>query len=475
MAFLNLSGFKLEFNILEVKDKIFLKALKDIYHNVSNAPHDNFTTYEARRMSLKSTKEAFSHVNFQILGSENLPYNSNCIFIYNHLENHPSYTVVDEFQITLDSHFISTFIIDKYYNQSGNRVARFSLPSENNHKAYYDRLGFIRVYAKDFTPKNLKKEEIKTINHQFYPQAMESLKSGSALVFSPEGYSYATEGSPGSFRHGIFKLACRMIPQPVIVPLVMANFDKLASETTFKCQIKTPFRMSDFTILDENDKYFPRIVKRINEQYAVWVKDLILEDNNFKREIRDLKKKIDQKEDTTNMIVFYGSSTIRLWKNLEENFPKHNVINLGFGGAFIESLEKYFETLFRFKCPKIIVLYLGGNDLSLNYNANKIVEMIRALIFRIHEKFPESKIINIGIKPSFERQKDLEVIKQINHSMREFSSNITYLNQVDLFEELMTNGNIDKKYFLQDGLHLNKQGYIVLSKLLHAELKILKV
>ena len=69
----------------------------------------------------------------------------------------------------------------------------------------------------------------------------------------------------------------------------------------------------------------------------------------------------------------------------------------------------------------------------------------------------------------------MDVIEQINHRMREFSSNITYLNQVDLFEELMTNGNIDKKYFLQDGLHLNKQGYIVLNKLLKAELKILKV
>ena len=473
MAFLNLSGFKLEFNILEVKDKIFLKALKDIYHNVSNAPHDNFTTDEARRMSLKSTKEAFSHVNFQILGSENLPYNSNCIFIYNHLENHPSYTVVDEFQITLDSHFISTFIVDKYYNQPGNRVARFSLPSENNHKAYYDRLGFIRVYAKDFTPKNLKKEEIKTINHQFYPQAMESLKSGSALVFSPEGYSYATEGSPGSFRHGIFKLACRMIPQPVIVPLVMANFDKLASETTFKCQIKTPFRMSDFTILDENDKYFPRIVKKINEQYAVWVKDLILEDNNFNNEIEDLKNKIDKKEDTTKMIVFYGSSTIRLWKNLHENFPKFNVLNLGFGGAFIESLDKYFETLFQFNSPKAIVMYMGGNDLSLDYNANQIVQMIKALIFRIHKKFPTSRIINIGIKPSFERQKDLKTIKQINCRMRELSNTIPYLNQVDLFNELMIDEKIDKKYFLQDGLHLNKQGYIVLNKLLNKELKII--
>ena len=459
---------------MEVNDQIFLEALKKIYNQVFTAPN-NINKEGVRLLSSKLTKEAFSHVNFQILGSENLPYSCNCIFIYNHLDNHPGYTVADGFQITLDSHFVNSLILNKYYNQTGNRVARFSLDSEINHKAYYDRLGFIRVYAKNFTPSNLKKKDIRTINKQFYPQAIETLRGGSGLVFSPEGYSYTTEDSPGSFRHGIFKLACRMIPQPLIVPLVLANFDKLASQATYKCQIKKPFRMSDFTILDENDKYFPGIVKKINDQYSVWVKDLILEDNNFKKEIRDLKKKIYQKEDTTNMIVFYGSSTIRLWKTLVDNFPKHNVLNLGFGGAFIESLEKYFETLFNFSCPKAIVLYLGGNDLSLNYNANQIVEMIRSLIFRIHEKFPESKIINIGIKPSFERQKDLKVIKQINHRMREFSSNISYLNQVDLFEGLMTNGKIDKKYFLQDGLHLNKQGYIVLNKLLHAELKILKV
>ena len=459
---------------MEVNDQIFLGALKKIYHQVSTAP-DNSTKEGVRLLSSNLTKEAFSHVNFQILGSENLPYRSNCIFIYNHLDNHPSYTVADDFQITLDSHFITSLILNKYYNQTGNRVVRYSLNSEINHNSYYDRLGFIRVYAKDFTPFNLEKKEIRAINEQFYPKAIEILKGGSGLVFSPEGNSYPTEDSPGSFRHGIFKLACRMIPQPLIVPLVMVNFDKLASQATYKCQIKTPFRMSDFTILDENDKYFPRIIKKINEQYAVWVKDLILQDNNFKKEIRDLKKKINQKEDTTNMIVFYGSSTIRLWKNLQENFPKHNVLNLGFGGAFIESLEKYFETLFHFSSPKVIILYLGGNDLSLNYNASQIFEMIKCLIFKIHGKFPESQIINIGIKPSFERQKKLQTISQINHSMQELSSNISYLYQVDLFNGLMLDGNIDKKYFLQDGLHLNKQGYVVLNKLLNAELKRLKV
>lgn len=462
--------FELKFDVLEVKDQIFLEALKKIYHQVSSAP-DNLSPDEVRRLSSNLTKEAFSNVNFQILGSENLPYESNCIFIYNHLQNHPDYTEADEFQITLDSHFISGLILDKYYKKPGNRVARFSLPSESNHKAYYDRLGFIRVYAKDFTPEHLEKKEIRGINQQFYSKAIESLEGGSGLVFSPEGSSYSTEESPGSFRHGIFKLACRMIPQPLIVPLVMANFDKLASETTFKCQIKTPFRMSDFTILDENDEYFPRIVEKINQQYTIWVKDLMLEENDFRGEIRDLKKKIQNKEDKTDLVVFYGSSTIRLWKNLDEYFPKHNILNLGFGGAYIDSLEQYFESLFQFESPKIIVMYLGGNDLSLGYSSDKIVEMIRGFIARVNKKFPQAIIINIGIKPSFERHKNLETIKRINQMMEMHAIENNHLIQIDLFKALLKDGQIGQEYYLKDGLHLNENGYLVLNTLLKKTLR----
>ncbi len=257
-----------------------------------------------------------------------------------------------------------------------------------------------------------------------------------------------------------------MIPQPLIVPLVMANFDKLASETTFKCQIKTPFRMSDFTILDENDEYFPRIVEKINQQYTIWVKDLMLEENDFRGEIRDLKKKIQNKEDKTDLVVFYGSSTIRLWKNLDEYFPKHNILNLGFGGAYIDSLEQYFESLFQFESPKIIVMYLGGNDLSLGYSSDKIVEMIRGFIARVNKKFPQAIIINIGIKPSFERQKNLETIKRINQMMEMHAIENNHLIQIDLFKALLKDGQIGQEYYLKDGLHLNENGYLVLNTLL---------
>ena len=57
---------------MEVNDQIFLEALKEIYHQVSAFPN-NLNKKGARLLSSKLTKEAFSHVNFQILGSENLP------------------------------------------------------------------------------------------------------------------------------------------------------------------------------------------------------------------------------------------------------------------------------------------------------------------------------------------------------------------------------------------------------------------
>src|SRR6188474_2995851 len=34
-------------------------------------------------------------------------------------------------------------------------------------------------------------------------------------------------------------------------------------------------------------------------------------------------------------VLFIGSSTVRLWKSLAQDFPEHRVINRGFGGSQI--------------------------------------------------------------------------------------------------------------------------------------------
>ena len=443
------------------KDKALLEALQNSYYDIISTPKE--TSYQQiRKRSAKQIQKAFAKVNVEIKGSENLPTEQGVIFIYNHLLNHPFFTVAKDFQITLDSHFISSVLLEKYYKNPGTRVVRHALPDEENHKSYYDKFQYIRVYAKNFTPKALTKKEIKKANKQFYHQAAAALENNISLVFSPEGASYYTDESPGPFLKGIFKFASNQKQQPLVVPIVMANFDKLPSEAPFKCQIMPPFRMSDFGVISSDSDALSGAVHSINQQYKQWVKDLSVEDKNFAREIAVLKNRIAQKKNKSDLFVFYGSSTIRLWKNLDLDFPNLNTLNLGFGGAFIHSLSDYFEELFPDLNPKAIVLYLGGNDLTLGYSAKKIAEEIVLFLDKIHKKFPDAKIYNIAIKPSLERENELTKIKEINTRLEAISQTLPYLYQIDFYQKMIRDNSIRKELFLQDGLHLNADGYKVL-------------
>ena len=160
-----------------------------------------------------------------------------------------------------------------------------------------------------------------------------------------------------------------------------------------------------------------------------------------------------------------------MWE-LKQDFPFLNTLNLGFGGAFIHSLSSNFENLFQGLQPKAIILYLGGNDLTLGLSAIEIVNQIRIFIQMIHQKFPSTTIFNVSIKPSFERQELLEVIQQINQGTLELSMQLYYLNQVKLYEALIDqNQQIRSDVLLQDGLHLNKLGYEILKSQVGKSLK----
>jgi lysophospholipase L1-like esterase len=439
----------------------FLTKLKGIFQEVIDAPL-NASPEKIRINNAVHVRDLFKEIGVQIKGSEYLPYERGSIFIYNHLNNHPDLIVGDQFQITLDSHFISS-MLHSYYGNPGIRVTRYALPSEKSHQIYYNRLGYIRVFAESFIPKGTSKKTIKIENKLFYKRAVQELRNDMSLVCSPEGFSYQTQNSPGTFKKGVFSLASSMNPQPKIVPIVLANFDSLPEDSDYKCQIMPPFRMSDYGIYDSKDVRMNQVVETINRRYKKWVKKLCVPDENFEQEIAVLQRRSAQKKQQKNLVVFYGSSTIRLWDQLQKDFPAYHTLNLGFGGAFIHSLSSHFKTLFQGLQPKAIVLYLGGNDLSLGLSAREIIDQIRAFIEMVHRKFPSAIIFNISIKPSFERQELLELIQQINQGVLEISMQSPYFHQIKLYEALIDqNHQIRSDVLLQDGLHLNKLGYEIL-------------
>ena len=448
-------------------DELFLSFLKDAFISVINSPN-SLSVEEIRSLSSKKIQEAFSKVKYEIHGTENLPTEGNLIFIYNHLNNHPLYSVAENFQITLDSHFISSMIIDKYYDKPGIRVSRHSLPSEKFHKIYYDKLGYIRVYAENFIPKDVSDLEVKRVNKEFYGNASKYLKKGYCLVLSPEGASYSTEESPGVFKKGLFKLVSKLPTSIYVVPIVTLNFDKLSSKFVFKCEIKKPIKYEN--ILTNTEVEIEN--NRLNKKYKTWVNNMKLYDYDFSFEINKLLSQVKSNKNTQSPIVFYGSSTIRLWKSLNEDFKNENIINLGFGGAFIDSLSKNFNLLVNFTNPKAIVIYLGGNDLTLNLTPQEIIFKIKKFVEKISFRYPNSKVGYITIKPSVERKNRLVDIKQINHGVNLLVNDFPNLIYVDVFDQLLEGGKVTSKFLLQDGLHLNKEGYKILTRAVKAKLKI---
>jgi len=447
----------------------FLGELKKIYKDVVEAPTTE-TSQQIRIRNAQQVKDLFNSLEIEIKGSEHLPYERDSIFIYNHLHNHQNLYVAENFQITLDSHFISS-VLYSYYDDPGIRVTRHALAEEIYHKKYYDRLNYIRVYSDNFIPQGVDKFRIREANKSFYQQAKAVLNDGRGLICSPEGNSFETHDSPGPFKKGVFSLASSLKPQPKIVPLVLVNFDRLPQETTYKLQVMPSFKMSDYGITSSKDPKIVEVAEALNSSYKTWVDNLSIDDKDFRVEIELLKQKSQAKQNQKDLIVFYGSSTIRLWSTLERDFPKHNVLNLGFGGAFIHSMVSHFETLFTGLTPKAIFLYLGGNDLNLDLSTDEIIAQSKAFIEAIHQRFPQTKIYHISIKPSLERQEHLHSIQSINKAMCNLTKECTYLTQVRLFEALLDlNQSLRKDVLLQDGLHLNDEGYLILKGLVQQAL-----
>ena len=63
-------------------------------------------------------------------------------------------------------------------------------------------------------------------------------------------------------------------------------------------------------------------------------------------------------------ILFIGSSTIRLWKSLAQDYPEHRVINRGFGGSQIVDATHFAPRLVFPHEPRVILLRSGGNDIN---------------------------------------------------------------------------------------------------------------
>lgn len=182
--------------------------------------------------------------------------------------------------------------------------------------------------------------------------------------------------------------------------------------------------------------------------------------DRYIQEIEEFERRDRETPPPSGAVLFLGSSTIRLWSSLEEDFPSVAVINRGFGGSEIEDCIRYGPRIVVPCKPRLIVFYAGDNDLAGGKTPEKVFTDYKRLVVLLHRHLPKIRIVFISIKPSPSRMHLMADIRKANFLIREFSLNDERLAYVDIFSQMLArDGVLRKELFLEDGLHMNRAGY----------------
>lgn len=162
-------------------------------------------------------------------------------------------------------------------------------------------------------------------------------------------------------------------------------------------------------------------------------------------------------------IVFTGSSSIRLWPNLEMDFLGLPVINRGLGGSVANDLVAHFDTLIVRHQPKLIVAYAGENDLAAaNLSVQEALEDYQKFVRLVRERLPRTRVIIVSVKPSPSRAPQIPQIHELNAVLAKWAAGEDWLRFVDCSSGLVGEDEApEARYFEDDLIHLNASGYAV--------------
>lgn len=176
--------------------------------------------------------------------------------------------------------------------------------------------------------------------------------------------------------------------------------------------------------------------------------------------------------DRANLIVFTGSSSIRMWADLKKAFPNRNVVNLGFGGSEMADLLYYTDkVILQFK-PKQVFIYEGDNDISKDRTTDEILASADAILTAIQKDLPQTEVIFISPKPSVSRWHLKKKYEAFNKSLRAWTQNKKNVKYADVWTPMLKkNGEVRDDLFIGDKLHMNEKGYDIWQKALGKYLK----
>jgi lysophospholipase L1-like esterase len=184
----------------------------------------------------------------------------------------------------------------------------------------------------------------------------------------------------------------------------------------------------------------------------------------FFEEIQSFKKSDSASFPPANATLFVGSSSFTNWKDVQDYFPAHSIINRGFGGSSLTDLIRYSgDIIFPYQ-PKQVVIYCGENDIAAadSVTGEMVFNRFKVLFHQIRKKMPRVPVSYISMKPSPSRWTMRNQMMDGNNRIRKYMKGKKNTSFINVWEHMLgTDHKPRKEIFLEDQLHMNAQGYTI--------------
>jgi len=206
--------------------------------------------------------------------------------------------------------------------------------------------------------------------------------------------------------------------------------------------------------------------------FLLFFSGIAQEEPRFQEEVKAIQKKYDTLLDTAKeTIVFTGSSSVRMWHDLQNRFPEYQIVNSGFGGSQTSDLMYYiYDLILRYE-PKKVFIYEGDNDISAEKKPRDIIDTTERIIYGIRKNYPDTEIILISAKPSLARWNLRRKYRRLNRKFARLAQKDTLLEFADVWKPMLDGRKLKQDIFIKDGLHMNTKGYEIWFNVMRAHLK----
>lgn len=180
---------------------------------------------------------------------------------------------------------------------------------------------------------------------------------------------------------------------------------------------------------------------------------------NFTEEVAQIVEQSSSKG-LEKPVIFIGSSSIRMWKTLEQDFPGFAILNHGFGGSEYSDLLYFKEQLIGEFEPSMVVVYAGDNDIANGEDPAAIAEEAELFVDALRRLANGAPVIVLSAKPSISRWELKDKYEELNAQLERIATGFDHVVYVDVWTPMLKrNGELNKTLFIEDGLHMNEKGY----------------